>query len=99
MMSGRIMIASVIAPASSEYPQCSLVTKNSMPNRPYTMDGMPESVSVVMRMTFTSLFPRLAYSFRYTAVNRPSGTASSSASAVVSTVVRIAGIIETFSEV
>lgn len=43
--------------------------------------------------------PRLAYSFRYTAVNRPSGTASSSASAVVSTVVRMAGIIETFSEV
>ena len=64
MMSGRIMMARVIAPAISEYPQWSCVTKNSIPNRPYTMEGMPESVSVVTRMTPTSLLPRFAYSLR-----------------------------------
>ena len=30
-------------------PSASAVTKNSMPNRPYRMDGMPESVSAVRR--------------------------------------------------
>ena len=55
-------------------PQCSAVTKKSMPNSPYTIDGMPESVSAVIRMTPTMRLPRLAYSTRYTAVKMPKGT-------------------------
>lgn len=34
MMSGRIMIASVHAPERSEKPQCSAVTKKSIPKSP-----------------------------------------------------------------
>ncbi len=54
----------VNAPASSENPQPSCVTKNSIPNRPYKMEGIPERVSAVTRMTETALLPFLAYSER-----------------------------------
>ena len=64
MMSGSTMMDSVIAPDSSDSFQCSWVTKNSMPNRPYTMDGMPDRVSAVRRMSPTSLLPFFAYSTR-----------------------------------
>ena len=55
MINGRIIIASVNAPDSMEYPQCSVVAKNSSPNRPYTIEGMPERVSAVIRMIPTIL--------------------------------------------
>lgn len=64
MISGRIMIASVNAPASRENPHPNVLTKNSIPNNPYTMEGIPESVSVVRRITSTNLFPFPAYSTR-----------------------------------
>ena len=64
MISGRIIMESVSAPDSREYPQRSAVTKNSMPNSPYTMEGMPESVSAIVRIIPTILFPRFAYSTR-----------------------------------
>ena len=70
-----------------------------MPNSPYTIDGMPESVSAVMRMTPTMRLPRLAYSTRYTAVKMPKGTASRSAVSVIMSVVAIAGVSDTFSVV
>ena len=58
------MMERVIAPANKEVPHPSVVTKNSIPNRPYTMDGMPDRVSVVIRITGTTLLSRLAYSVR-----------------------------------
>ena len=41
-----------------------LVTKKRAPNSPYTIEGIPDRVSVVRRMISTNLFPRLAYSTR-----------------------------------
>ena len=41
MIRGRIMIAMVKAPARREKPHPSALTKSSIPNRPYTMDGIP----------------------------------------------------------
>ena len=61
---GRIIMAMVKAPPSMEYPQPKLTPKNKKPNRPYTMEGMPERVSAVIRTTPTSLLPRRAYSTR-----------------------------------
>ena len=57
-------MARVKAPDSMEYSHFRYVTKNSIPNRPYTMEGMPESVSAVTRTTLISLFPFFAYSTR-----------------------------------
>ena len=64
MITGSTMIARVKAPASMENPHFKVVTKNSMPNRPYTMEGIPVSVSAVTRTMETSLFPFFAYSTR-----------------------------------
>lgn len=50
-------------------------TNVTMPNKPYTMEGMPLKISMEERMTRTSLLPFLVYSLRYTAVAMPSGTA------------------------
>ena len=73
------------------------MTNTMKPNRPYTMEGMPWSVSVVMRMTLTSFEPRFAYSVRYTAAPTPSGTARRRVSAMTSSVLKMAGSMETFS--
>ena len=99
MISGRIMIDKVNAPASRENPQPSVLTKNNIPNSPYTMDGIPESVSVVSRITPMNLLPRLAYSTRKIAAKIPSGTAIKSDSPVIMTVLISAGISEAFSDV
>ena len=64
MISGSTMIDSVSAPESSDRPIFSAITKNSEPNRPYIMEGMPDRVSAVTRTSLTSLLPRRAYSVR-----------------------------------
>ena len=97
MINGRIIIASVNAPDSMEYPQCSVVAKNSSPNRPYTIEGMPERVSAVIRMIPTILPVLLAYSTRKMAANTPIGTAISREITVISSVFTIAGSTELFS--
>ena len=43
IISGSTIIANVAAPASIEYPHFKYVTKNNIPNKPYTIDGIPES--------------------------------------------------------
>ena len=62
------------------------------------MEGIPESVSVVILIIPTILFPRLAYSTRYIAEKIPSGTDIRSAKAVVIKVFIRAGVREQFSE-
>ena len=99
MMRGSTMMASVHPPDSSDSRQPRPVTKNSMPNRPNTMEGMPCKVSVVMRTTRTSLEPRGAYSTSQMAANTPSGVAMTSERAVISTVLMRAGTRDTLSEV
>lgn len=99
IISGSIIIARVITPAIMENPQPKEILNIRYPNRPNTMDGMPESVSVVTRIIFTSLLPRLAYSTRYTAAKTPIGTAITRVSAVMIRVFIIAGIMLTFSVV
>src|SRR5690554_7741916 len=75
MISGRIIIDRVKAPARSDIPHPRAVTKNSIPNKPYTMDGMPERVSAVTLISFTNLFSLLAYSTRKIAEKIPIGAA------------------------
>ena len=99
MISGRIMIDKVNAPARTENPHFSVFTKNSIPNRPYTIDGMPESVSVVRRITSINLFPFPAYSTRKIAEKIPNGTAIKSESSVITTVLINAGITDALSDV
>ena len=41
LINGRIIIAIVNAPARRENPHPSVLTKNNIPNRPYTIDGIP----------------------------------------------------------
>ena len=89
----------VNAPARIENPQCSAFTKNNIPNRPYTIDGIPDRVSVVRRITSINLFPLPAYSTRKTAEKIPNGTAISKESRVITTVLTNAGITEAFSDV
>ena len=98
MISGRIMMDRVNAPARREKPHPSALTKNSMPNRPYTMEGMPDSVSVVSRITSTNLFPFPAYSTRKMAEKMPKGMAMSSDKSVMITVLMRAGTTDAFSE-
>ena len=93
------MIASVNAPASRENPHPNVLTKNNIPNNPYTMEGIPESVSVVRRITSTNLFPFPAYSTRKIAEKIPNGTAISKESSVMIIVLIKAGIKEAFSDV
>jgi hypothetical protein len=61
------------------------------------MDGIPESVSAVMRTSFTSLFPRRAYSQSHIAAKMLTGAAITSDTIVIATVVINAGINDTFS--
>ena len=89
----------IAAPASIEYPHFKYVTKNNIPNKPYTIDGIPESVSAVSLIIPTTLLPFFAYSTRYIAVHIPSGTATISEQSVISIVFIIAGNIDTFSVV
>ena len=98
MISGSTMMDRVNAPARMEKPHPQVVTKNNIPNRPYTMDGIPCSVSVVRRITSTNLLPRFAYSTRKMAEKIPNGTAIKSDSAVMMTVLINAGIKDAFSE-
>ena len=88
----------VKAPASREKPHPRAFTKNSIPKSPYTIDGMPESVSVVSRMTSMNLFPLFAYSTRKIAEKIPNGTAISSDNNVITIVLTKAGTTEAFSE-
>ena len=69
IISGRIIIARVKAPAIMENPQPNVSTKKSSPNRPYTIDGIPDRVSVVSLISPNSLLPLLAYSTRNIAAN------------------------------
>ena len=73
------------------------VTKNNIPNNPYTIEGIPVRVSAVVLITFTSLFPFFAYSVRYTAENTPTGTAISNATPIMINVLIIDGSIDTLS--
>ena len=88
----------VNAPARSEKPHPSVFTKKSIPNRPYTMEGIPESVSVVRRMTSTNLLPLPAYSTRKIAEKIPKGMAMIRESSVMITVLMRAGTTDAFSE-
>ena len=99
IISGSTIIANVAAPASIEYPHFKYVTKNNIPNKPYTIDGIPESVSAVSLIIPTTLLPFFAYSTRYIAVHIPSGTATISEQSVIPIVLIIAGNIDTFSVV
>ena len=65
------MIASVNAPARSENPQWHVLTKNNIPNNPYTIDGIPDKVSVVSLIISTNLLPFPAYSARKIAEKIP----------------------------
>ena len=64
MIRGRVIIAMVNAPERRESPQPSTVTKKIAPNRPYTIEGIPDSVSAVILTISTSLLPLFAYSTR-----------------------------------
>ena len=99
IISGRIIIDNVNAPAKIENPQSSVFTKNNIPNNPYTIDGIPESVSVVRRITSTNLFPFPEYSTRKIAEKIPNGTAIKRESIVITIVLISAGTTEAFSEV
>ena len=92
------MIAMVNAPASSDNPHFNVVTKNSKPKSPYTIDGIPDNVSVVRRMTPINRLPLFAYSTRKMAEKIPKGTAMISESSVIATVLISAGNKETLSE-
>ena len=92
-MSGSTIIANVQAPESIESFQLRASTKNIFPKSPYTMDGIPESVSVVSLITLTN------YSTRYIAQNMPRGAAIARDTRSISKVFTIAGSIDTFSVV
>ena len=92
------MIAMVNAPASSDNPHFNVVTKNSIPKSPYTIDGIPDKVSVVRRITPINRLPLFAYSTRKMAEKIPKGTAMISESSVIATVLTSAGNKETLSE-
>ena len=87
------------APESIESFQLRASTKNIFPKSPYTIDGIPESVSVVSLMTLTNLLPFFAYSTRYIAQNMPRGAAIARDTRSISKVFTIAGSIDTFSVV
>ena len=82
-----------------ENPQPNVSTKKSSPNRPYTIDGIPDRVSVVSLISPNSLLPLLAYSTRNIAANIPSGTAITSEIRVIISVFIRAGINDAFSDV
>ena len=66
----------VRAPVRMEYPSPRTFPKNTIPNKPNIIDGMPDRVSVVNSISRTT-FPGFAYSFRYTAEPMPRGVAMS----------------------
>ena len=74
-MTGRTIIARVNAPDMSDNLSPHAFVKNSIPNSPYTIEGIPVSVSAVILTTPTSLLPVFAYSTRYIAANIPIGPA------------------------
>ena len=81
IMVGSTISASTMLPASSEYLLMG-ITRKIYPNRPNTMEGMPESVSVNSLIIFTNMLFFLEYSFRYIAAPMPSGSAITSASTI-----------------
>jgi len=66
----------VNAPDISDNPHPRKIPKKINPNSPYTIEGIPASVSVVRRTIPTNLLPRFAYSTRKIAAHMPSGTDS-----------------------
>ena len=62
IIKGKTIIDTVNVPANNEYWNFNFITKNSIPNKPYTMEGIPESVSVAILINSTNLLPFLAYS-------------------------------------
>ena len=64
MIVGRTTSTIVNEPVSTEYPSPRISPKKIMPKRPNTMEGTPESVSIKVRSTLTTLLPGFAYSTR-----------------------------------
>ena len=83
MMTGSTMIDNVRAPDISDSLSPHAFVKNSIPKSPYTMEGIPVSVSAVILTTPTSLLPVFAYSTRYIAANIPIGPAIRSDNSVM----------------
>ena len=73
MTVGRVITASVAAPATRLVPSVKNLTKISIPARPYIIDGIPASVSVASSTSATA-FLFFAYSVRYIAAPMPSGS-------------------------
>ena len=63
IITGRTIIESVREPDNKDQSRERKETKNIKPNSPYTIEGIPASVSVVKRIIETS-FPGFAYSTR-----------------------------------
>ena len=97
IIKGKIIIERVKEPAKIEYPHPKNVTKKSIPNNPYKIEGIPDKVSVAIRITATNLLLRLAYSVKYMAEKIPRGTVIKRESNVIIIVDINAGIKDTFS--
>ena len=82
MMVGRMISTIVNAPAKMQR-TFKISTKNTIPKRPKTMDGIPESVSIKRRIHLISLLPFLEYSLRKMAAPIPIGSAISSVMPIV----------------
>jgi len=89
IITGNTIIATVSTPDKIDVLKPSIVTKNIIPNNPYIMEGIPAKVSTAKRITFTALFPLLAYSVRYMAQNTPTGTANKRDKTIITKVATI----------
>lgn len=56
IITGNIIIATVSEPATMEYPIFNVTTKKIPPNNPYTIDGIPDKLSVANLIAVTA-FP------------------------------------------
>ena len=84
MIVGRFIITSVNAPAKREVCIPRNWQKNSIPTRPYIIEGMPDSVSAAYSIAAARRRLR-AYSVRYIAAPTPRGrTITSEASTIYS---------------
>jgi hypothetical protein len=85
---GKTTKAIVKAPESILFPKPSVLTKTAKPNKPYTIDGVPDRFETFIFINFViQLF--LAYSSKYTAVPKPIGTANN----IVNRIIQILPII------
>ena len=96
MMSGSIISAIVSAPPSSEFRQPHISTKNIRPKIPYTIDGMPESVSAATRTILTKMFVDFAYSTMKIAAKMPMTPATTSEMPAIVSVLMSEGSIDMF---